>query len=313
MRALVTGGSGFVGANLVRRLLHDGHEVHLLGRVTSDWRLKDVRSDVELHETDLLDPDGVGRAVAAARPDRAFHLAAYGAYSWQQDARRMVDVNVTATTVVLAACLDAGVGAFVHAGTSSEYGFKDHAPAEDEPLEPASAYAVTKAAASLWCAHLARDVAQPVVVLRLYSLYGPWEDPGRFVPALVAAGVVGRLPPLADPRTARDFVYVDDAVEAFVLAADAQTGAVYNVGSGVQTPLESAVEQARSAFDVSEVPEWGSFPDRTWDTDVWRSDPARIDAELGWRATTSFSEGLRRTADWLADAPAPVRARYGLG
>src|SRR5438309_3559431 len=122
-RILVTGGTGFVGANLVRRLLADGHAIHLLLRRNHlGWRLDGIRDDVEVHLVELTDADGVSTAVATAKPDWIFHLAAHGAYSWQQDARQMVDTNITATLVLLETCVKAGFAAFVNAGTSSEYG-----------------------------------------------------------------------------------------------------------------------------------------------------------------------------------------------
>jgi len=105
------------------------------------------------------------------------------------------------------------------AGSSSEYGVKDHAPAENEQLEPNSDYAVAKAAATLLASHLGRERGLPVATLRLYSVFGPFEEPDRFIPTLVVHALRGQLPPLVDPAIARDFVYLDDVVEAFLLTA----------------------------------------------------------------------------------------------
>lgn len=260
------------------------------------WRL-----DVPAVEVDLRDAGAVGAAFRSARPEWVFHLAARGSYSWQADVGEIFDSTVNATEAVLAAAAAAGIEALVHAGSSSEYGAKDHAPGEDEPLEPSSPYGTAKAVATLLCYRAALDRGLPAVTLRLYSVYGPWEDPRRFVPTLVAHALRGRLPPLVDPDTARDFVYVDDAVEAFVRAAAAKhpPGSIYNVGSGVQTTIRDAVETARRIFGVEAEPEWGSMPARSWDTNVWVADATRARAELGWAAGTSFDEGLRLTADWL--------------
>ena len=123
--------------------------------------------------------------------------------------------------------------------SSSEYGLKDHAPHEDEPLEPNSPYAAAKAEAT------AHALERGAVVLRLYSAYGPWEEPSRFVPTLLAHALAGRLPPLVSPDVARDFVHVDDVCAAFVLGAGAPAGRVYNVGSGRQTTVAEVVELAR--------------------------------------------------------------------
>ncbi|MGB2710923.1 MAG: SDR family NAD(P)-dependent oxidoreductase [Conexibacter sp.] len=306
-RALVTGAAGFVGAALARRLLADGHPVTLVARPGGEhWRLDGVRDDAALVEVDLRDAEAVARAVHAARPELVFHLAAHGAYSWQESLPRMIDTNLTGLVNVVEASLAAGTRAIVSAGSSSEYGLKDHAPPEHELPEPNSAYAVTKAAATLYCGWVARTHAQAITTLRLYSAYGPWEEPRRLIPALVMHGLEKRLPPLVDPSIARDFVYVEDVVEAFLLAAaHAQpgAGAVYNVGSGTQTTLRELAEAARRVFGIVDAPDWGSFPARNWDTDVWVADPRRIAAELGWRARTPIEAGLEATARWLAADP----------
>jgi nucleoside-diphosphate-sugar epimerase len=189
-RVLVTGGTGFVGANLVRRLLRDGHRVHLLvRREHAAWRLDGVRDDVELHEGSLDDLPAVWALVGRVRPEWVFHLAASGAYSWQQDLEAMVATNVVGTMNLLNTCLTIGFEAFVNTGTSSEYGYKDHAPHEREWLEPNSHYAVTKASATMFCRLTAQRENLHVPTLRLYSVFGPWEEPHRLVPTLVVRGL----------------------------------------------------------------------------------------------------------------------------
>ena len=312
-RVLVTGGTGFVGANLARRLLVDGHEVHLLVRPGhAKWRIDEIRNDVQLHQKQLADPAAAATVVRLARPEWIFHLAAHGAYPSQGDVQEMIRTNVTGTVNLVQAALSTGVGAFVHTGSSSEYGFKDHAPSETDWLEPNSAYAVTKAAATHYCRHVALAEKAPIRTLRLYSIYGPWEEPSRLMPALVLSGLEGTLPPLVGPDVARDYVHIDDAVEACILAAsrpDQEPGAVYNVGTGVQTTLAEAVEVARRVLGIEATPQWGSMPPRTWDTAVWVSDPRRIQAALGWQPAGDFGAGFTRFVEWFRERPA-IQALY---
>ena len=303
-RTLVTGAGGFVGANLLRRLVEDGHRVTgVLGPGGDRWRVHGLEGQAELVDVDLRDQDAVRRLVHRVAPEWTFHLAAHGAYSWQQDARRILDTNLIATVTLIDACREFGCEAFVHAGSSSEYGLKDHAPSEDELTEPNSRYAVAKAAASLFCQYVARYEQFPAITLRLYSVFGPYEDPRRLVPALVINARRNELPPLVAPEVARDFVWVDDVVDAFLLAAQGagnRRGTVYNVGSGVQTSMAELVDIARRVLEIDPEPSWGSMPGRAWDTTSWVADNRRIQDQLGWRPRTDVAEGLRRTATWLS-------------
>jgi nucleoside-diphosphate-sugar epimerase len=304
-RVLLTGGGGFIGANLVRRLLADGCEVSLLVRPNfQDWRLADLRGSLNLLAVDLTDRAAVGRAVSGVRPSWIFHLAAYGNSSWHQDLDTMLAVNVRATQNMLEAAAAAGVERLVYTGSSSEYGFKDHPSREDERVEPASFYAVTKAAATHLCT-MAAGSGVHVTTLRLFNVYGPYEAPRRLITALALAGLEGALPPLVNPDVARDLVYVGDVAEALRVAAQApvKSGGVYNVGTGRMLRLREIVETARAVMGITREPVWGSMPDRVWDTSTWVADPTLAQRELGWVAQTPFAEGLQRTVSWFRERP----------
>jgi UDP-glucose 4-epimerase len=305
-RCLVTGASGFVGANLVRRLLRDGHEVHVFLRPEYQaWRLRGV--GVHAYFVDLADRDQVREMLQRIQPEWVFHLAAYGAYSTQTGFARMAEVNLMGTASLVDACAETGVEAFVYTGSSSEYGYKDHPPREDEILEPNSHYAITKAAATHYCQFMARNTGVNAITVRLYSIYGPYEDPSRLIPTLISYGLQGKLPPLVSPTTARDFVYVDDAVDALIAVAQSvRPGGVYNLCTGVQTSLASVVETARKLMGITVEPVWSSMERRSWDTDIWVGSPAAMEKEIGWRSKIDFEAGLQRTIDWITTSRLPA-------
>jgi len=312
-RAVLTGGTGFVGASLARRLLRDGHEVHLLVRPEhARWRIADILADVRLHLVDLGDLTALTETLGRIRPDWVFHLAAYGAYSSQTDLDRMLQTNVLGTINLVRAGLRHGFEAFVNTGSSSEYGYQDHPPAESELIEPNSHYAVTKASATLFCRYTAQSEGVRLPTLRLYSVYGPWEEPTRLLPTLIVRGLQGRLPPLVNPAVGRDFVYAEDVNDAYLLAAtrpEQEPGAVYNIGSGAQTTIRDAVDVARRVLHIPEEPVWGSMPDRRWDTQVWVGDNRKARQALGWEPRMGFEDGFRLFAAWLRDHPSH-RAYY---
>jgi dolichol-phosphate mannosyltransferase len=178
-------------------------------------------------------------------------------------------------------------------------------------VEPNSHYAVTKVAATHFCRLTAQREKVKIATLRLYSAYGPWEEPRRLMPAMIVSGLAGRLPPLVDPRVARDYVYVDDVSEAFVRAAvkpHPEPGPVFNVGTGKQTTIRQVVDVARRVLGIAEKPKWGTMPNRTWDTSVWVSDSRAIRRTLGWKPRYSFERGFRQMVAWMRAEP--ERARW---
>ena len=167
-RVILTGATGFVGANLARRLLQEEHDLHLLVRPSyNPWRIEGIRSDVQLHEVELTDAAALTAVVGRIKPDWVFHLAVHGAYSSQTNLHQMVQTNIIGTINLVEACLKTGFEAFVNTGSSSEYGYKDHAPSETEWLEPNSHYALTKASATLFCRYTAQSQGIHLSTLRL--------------------------------------------------------------------------------------------------------------------------------------------------
>jgi len=306
-RIVITGATGFIGANLTGRLLKDGHQVNVLIRKDSDlWRLKQILPEIHLHEVEFGNQEGLGSVINKIRPEWVFHLAAHGAYSWQNEPEPILQTNIIGTANLVAACLKSGFEVFVNTGSSSEYGVKDHAASEDEYIEPNSYYAVAKASATLFCRYVSQGKKVNIPTLRIYSAYGPYEEPTRFVPRLIISGLEGRLPPLVNPDVSRDFVYIDDILEAYLLAATTKVkelGAVYNVGSGKSTSIREAVEIARDVLKIKAQPQWATMANRSWDTDIWIANIKKIENVLGWRPKYSFREGMENTVKWLLDHP----------
>lgn len=307
-RVIITGATGFVGANLARRLLEAGHQLHLLVRPGyTAWRIDAIRQAVHLHEIELRDAEGLRDLVKQIRPEWVFHLAAHGAYPWQTDLHQMAQTNFLDTINLVEGCLKTGFEAFINTGSSSEYGYKNIAPTETEWLEPNSHYAVTKASATLFCRYTAQSRGVHLCTLRLYSVYGAYEAPKRLMPTLILHGLQGNLPPLVNPDVARDYVYIEDVSDAYLLAASkvgSEVGAVYNVGTGVQTSMRQVVETAQRILHLAVEPQWGSMLNRSWDTACWVANNQRIAAELGWKPRYTFSQGFSQMVEWFQHNPA---------
>ena len=198
---------------------------------------------------------------------------------------------------------DRSISAFVHAGSSSEYGTNSAAPPETARCEPNSHYAVSKVATAEYLRYLGKERRFPCINLRLYSVYGPLEDGSRLIPNLLHKALGGTLPPFVNPNTSRDFVHVDDVCAAFIYAAAKMNPELYgeslNIGSGKCTTIGELATITQNLFGVSEQPQFGAMEARSWDLADWFSDPSKARDMLGWQARIPLEEGLKATATWV--------------
>lgn len=298
----VFGASGFIGANLFKDIFKVRQDVYALTHdATKAWRLKllDVPFENIVH-CDILSNNSVESTFEKYKPRTIFNLAAYGAYSKQKNINLTYETNVIGTVNILENCTEET--AYIHAGSSSEYGFNCSAPKETDPVKPNSHYAVSKVSAAYLIEFYAKVHQRKALNLRLYSIYGAWEEPDRLIPRLIEEARKGSYPPLVSPDISRDFVYADDCVEAFLDAAlnvnASISGKSYNIATGEKTTMRELVETSRQTFGQTATPVWGSMPNRGWDLSDWYGDPSEAQKDLGWKARTSLSDGLRLTKEW---------------
>src|SRR3954454_11179983 len=306
MRALVTGGAGFIGSNLVDALLARGDEVVVVDDLSTgrEANLDGARANgAELVRADIRDGDRIAHVVSDAGPEVVFHLAA------QIDVRKSVvdpgwdaSINVQGTANVLEAARRAGVARFVNTSTGGAiYGDVDTIPSpESTPPAPMAGYGTSKFCAEQYCSLYARLHGLSAVTLRYGNVYGPRQDP------LGEAGVIaifcgklmegGRPRIYGDGRQTRDYVFVGDVVAANLAAADRTVGGAVNVGTGRETSVLDLVtilqqEGGRDDFE----PEYADA--RLGEIERSCLDVTRARQELGWEAKTSLSDGMRATLD----------------
>jgi len=300
---LVTGAAGFVGANLFKILATVRDDVYAVVRREQGWRLAEVK-DERVIAVDLNDYAAAKNLINSVAPQTVFDCAAYGAYSFEEDANLIYQTNFQSIVNFVGLLASQPFAAFIHAGSSSEYGTNCAAPSEDSLCEPNSPYAVSKVAVASYLRFMGKQRSFPCVNLRLYSVYGPLEDTSRLLPNLLRQALVGKLPPLVDPRTSRDFIHVDDVCSAFILAAAKMHPGLYgknfNIGTGIKTTIAELADITRRVFDVKVEPHFGTMEGRAWDLAEWYSDPRKAIEQLGWKPLVKLEDGLRSMALWVA-------------
>lgn len=302
-RVLVTGAAGFVGANLIRRLVEGGAQVHAVVRSADGlWRIEDVIPALRLHVLDLQDRAGTEQIIHQTRPEIVFHLAAMAGHpSTPEERERLLRSTVLATANLLDAVERLDFERFVHLGSSLEYGPRDRPLKESDLPQPVTFRGAVKAAATLLCLQFARAAARPVVVLRPFSVYGYFEAPGRLIPILIRTALCDGEIDLTAPGYRRDLVFVEDVVQACLLAIEAENvgGEIINIGSGKQWSNEEVVELVEAACGKRIRVRHGAYSARPSDTTHWVAEIRKAQELLAWQPAHTLPAGLEKTVSWI--------------
>lgn len=278
----------------------------LTSTVSSVWptRLADLRDRITLHSGSLTDRSAMDVVAAAARPDVVLHLGAYThvGKSWDR-VDECVQVNVQGTVNLLQALARRGYDRFVYTGTSEIYGDVEVPFREDGPVNPVSPYSVAKYAGERYCRMFVQGRGWPIVLVRPFNAYGPWQSPDRVIPEIIGRAVRGQRLRMTQGTQTREFNHVDDLVEGFVRAAtaDGVVGEVVNLGCGQEISMRELATTLLRLMGDPIAPEFGALPERPTEIRRMRADAGKARALLGWQSQVPLEEGLQRTVDWYRD------------
>jgi UDP-glucose 4-epimerase len=305
-RVLVTGGSGFIGSHLVRRLLEEGAEVGVTvryGNVMKNERLKDIYPRIRVIEADLRNRGALAQ-VHDYKAQIVFHLAAYNhvGESFTQ-VEECFDVNAKGTANLLDLCHDAEK--FIYMSTSEVYGHQTTVPfVESMNPEPISPYAITKYAGELYCRMKQRiGGTVPIMIVRPFNTFGPYQSTKAIIPELILNCLQGRPVRTTGGEQTREFNFVSNIVDGLMLAAQHGEGVEgpINLASGAEVPIRDVVKKISALTETKSKLEIGGLPYRP--TEIWRmfADRKRAETILAWEPRVSLDEGLKITVDWFRE------------
>jgi nucleoside-diphosphate-sugar epimerase len=303
---LITGGAGFIGSNIARKVVSEGGEVVILDDFSTGYKanLEDIKNDATVIEGDICDMDTVRKAMEGV--DSVHHHAAVVSVSRSvEDPLRTDEVNIGGTLNLLVAARDAKVKRFVFAGSSSAYGDNPTLPKqEDMKPEPLSPYAVSKLAGEMYVKVFNDVYGLPAVTLRYFNIFGPYQDPtsqyAAVIPIFINKLARGESPIVyGDGEQSRDFTYIDNAVQANLLAARAEKapGTVINVACGERFTLNELLTRLHGLVGKDTAATYEAA--RPGDVKHSLGDITRAREVLGYEPLVSFEEGLRATVDWF--------------
>jgi nucleoside-diphosphate-sugar epimerase len=303
-KVLVTGATGFVGAVLAKKLVTLGYDVSIILRKQSNcWRIKDIKNDLTIYDADLKDFSGILNVIQKIKPEIIFHLASFGGHSFQKDSQEIIYSNFLGTINLLKACQTIDFESFVNTGSSSEYGIKTKPMNEMDSVQPIGDYGVSKTAATLFCQSEAIQKNLPIVNLRIFSPYGPWDEQTRFIPYVIK-GILENVPiKLSCPSFVRDYIYIEDILQVYLkfLNRTSFKGEIFNVGSGQQISLGNIVEIIKTKTSSNPYIEWEAIPNKQIEPKVWQADIDKAKTLLGFTPNYSLEDGLEKTINWIKE------------
>ena len=288
---------------MARRLLSEGHEVHASIRKGSNtWRLDGVMGEINAHDLDICNYGALCRAMEIIRPEGVVHMATYGAYpTVQLDFERIFQANMVGTSNLVRACDKAKYSCFINTSSSSEYGLTGKKMSESDFPCPVNYYGATKAGATILCQAHTRLTGAPIITTRLFSVYGPWEEPMRLVPSTIKKCICNEKLEFTSGEQKRDFVFTADIEDAYLelLARPDLAGQVINIGKGTQNSVREIVAEIVGATGTSSKPQWGALPTRENEAFSWVADVEKSRRLLEWRPKTTLAQGVGKTVEWM--------------
>lgn len=299
----ITGASGFLGANIARAFLKKNYSVHILNRTKNiSWRLKDIEKILKIHRGDVTNSKSLHAALHKSKPDYIIHLATYGAYHFQTESKKIVNTNIVGTLNLLEASKDIPYKCFINTGSSSEYGYKNTSMKEKDYCDPESFYAATKLSAANICKVFAKLNNKPIVTLRLFSVYGPYEEKTRLIPTIIKSLILNEEIKLTKGNVRRDFIYIEDVINAYFLAikyAKKIRGEIFNIGTGYEYTNSEVVQKLFKVTNKKTHVLKNSYPKRGWDTSHWKADISYTKKQINWKPMFTIDMGLKTAYSWF--------------
>lgn len=311
MKISVTGGHGFIGAHLVRKLVALNHDVTILTKESSDlWRVEDLLPKMQRFNGDLRHKKEMVDFIKTSKPDVVFHLAVSNMQSGvSAGSDELIDCNLQGTVNLLEATHQESDASFIQTGSFLEYGSKESPMRETDVCAPRELYSVTKLASTLIAQATGNTAEKPALTFRVFTPFGPGMQKGRLVEQVITRALRGEEILLTEPTITRDFIYAPDLVELLIQGIEKASlcpGQIFNAGSGHTVTLEAVVQKVLAETKSTSKVRWHALPTVLYDTTLCQANMEKTFAHFSWRPIHDLDSGLRETIDWYRSHPSPL-------
>lgn len=299
MRILLTGATGFLGSHLFSRLLKEQVEIGIIKRGESrSWRIDPIPPKVRIIPGDLRAFENLQQAVANFGADTLIHAAWAGVMNRQRNEPAQIEQNVLPTVQLLQTALNSGCRNFIGLGSQAEYGPLNKLISETEATRPTTIYGAAKLATSILAEQLCAQAGARFAWVRVFSTYGPMEDPDWMIPYVIRKFLAGEKPSLTACEQRWDFLHAEDAAEALWSLAKTRAAGVFNLGSGQVYTLRQVVEQIRNRINPALPIGFGEVPYRADQVMHLQADISKLTRATGWKPASSLESGLADDIAW---------------
>ena len=308
MKLIITGGAGFIGSEFARQAVENGLDVAIIDKLTYAGdleRLKEIDGRFTFYKADITNREFIEHIFKKERPDVAVHFAAESHVDRSiLNATPFIETNVKGTQVLLDVAKESGVKLFINIATDEVYGELGNTGEfyENTPLNPNSPYSVSKASADMLGRAYFRTFGLPVITLRPSNNYGPWQYPEKLIPVVILKALNNeKIPVYGKGENIREWLYVSDCAEAILLIVKkGKPGEIYNIGSGFE---KRNIDVVRTILRILNKPESliSFVKDRPGHDFRYSLNTDKIQKEIGWKAKTSFEQGIEKTVKWYLD------------
>jgi len=304
-RVLITGGAGFIGANLARKLVSlPDFKVFIIEKRKADlWRIKDIINQLNVRYADLEDCPVLAKVIREIKPQIVFHLASYGVYPHSEnDFKKMVGVNIAGTVNLIESLKNFSLSSFVNASTCFVYKEKITKLRENDLTCPLNFYAATKLAAELLLKKIAQDDNLPVISLRIFTPYGYYENNQRLIPYIILNALKNRKIALASPNNVRDFIFIEDVISLFlrIIRSDHHyRGEIFNIGSGKQYRTQDIVGIIEELLGKKLNVSYRARTSYYREPKFFSADNAKSRNAFNWKINYNIKSGIGKTIDWF--------------